>query len=444
MNKLTKVAFKLIDLIVIFVMTFGAPMSAFAQDPAPLLTTDKSDYAPGEYAQITGAGFTAGEYILSASGPAGTEDWGTVTADDSGVFVSDSRVLDATGDYEVSAYASGSESALASVTFAVSAPPPPAEPTEEPTQEPTAEPTAVPIEEPTALPTLEPTPTEPPTPLLIPFIQSDKADYAAGELVTLTGGNWQGDTQVRIFVNDDIWQSWSRDVNVDVAADGTIIDSFNLPTWFVATYKVVATGRQTGRVVTTLFTDSPGSYSIKWYAADPDVNRAPYLPTYDKVKPGSITCPTERASDPMQNAVAYGPTFSSSNLDAVTSLMPRTMALGQIVPFEIEIAVSGSTAPENGTIQFIGSWLAKTTNGDDFGFDPTQGVICAFVDYGDVGTVDPLENAKVDNYSFVRKGSGTNNDRTEGTVQVSGLDSGDNVIVEVWVAECVNDLRQLF
>ena len=32
MNKFTKVAFKFLDLIVIFVMTFGSPMSAMAQD----------------------------------------------------------------------------------------------------------------------------------------------------------------------------------------------------------------------------------------------------------------------------------------------------------------------------------------------------------------------------------------------------------------------------
>ena len=44
-----------------------------------------------------------------------------------------------------------------------------------------------------------------PTPVLIPFIQSDKADYAPGELVTLTGGNWQGDTQVTSSFNDNAW-----------------------------------------------------------------------------------------------------------------------------------------------------------------------------------------------------------------------------------------------
>ena len=58
MSKFTKVAFKFLDLIVIFVMTFGSPMSAFAQDTGPSLSTDKSDYAPGETVQIIGVGFT--------------------------------------------------------------------------------------------------------------------------------------------------------------------------------------------------------------------------------------------------------------------------------------------------------------------------------------------------------------------------------------------------
>src|SRR5215210_5499827 len=62
-----------------------------------------------------------------------------------------------------------------------------------------------------------------------PTIQSDKDDYAPGELVTLTGSGWQADESVHIFVNDDIGQTW--EYNNDVAADGSgnISHSFNLP-----------------------------------------------------------------------------------------------------------------------------------------------------------------------------------------------------------------------
>ena len=88
-----------------------------------------------------------------------------------------------------------------------------------------------------------------------PTIQSDKADYAPGELVTLTGSGWQPGEAVNIVVNDDEGQTWNRNVNVTADASGNISDSFNLPDWFVATYKVTATGDQSG-TVTTSFTDA--------------------------------------------------------------------------------------------------------------------------------------------------------------------------------------------
>src|SRR5215211_2929096 len=87
-----------------------------------------------------------------------------------------------------------------------------------------------------------------------PTIQSDKADYAPGELVTLTGGGWQPGESVNIVVNDDVGQTWNRNVNVIADPSGNISDSFNLPDWFVATYTVTATGTQSG-VATTTFTD---------------------------------------------------------------------------------------------------------------------------------------------------------------------------------------------
>jgi hypothetical protein len=88
-----------------------------------------------------------------------------------------------------------------------------------------------------------------------PTIQSDKDDYAPGELVTLTGSGWQPGESVHINVNDDVGQTWSRNVDVTADASGNISDSFNLPDWFVATYKVTATGAQSG-TVTTSFTDA--------------------------------------------------------------------------------------------------------------------------------------------------------------------------------------------
>jgi hypothetical protein len=87
-----------------------------------------------------------------------------------------------------------------------------------------------------------------------PTIQSDKGDYAPGELVTLTGSGWGAGESVNIRVNDDAGQTWSRNVDVVADSSGNISDSFNLPNWFVATYTVTASGAS--GTATTTFTDA--------------------------------------------------------------------------------------------------------------------------------------------------------------------------------------------
>ncbi len=83
--------------------------------------------------------------------------------------------------------------------------------------------------------------------------------------------------------------------------------------------------------------------------------------------------------------------------------MPGDMALGQVVPFEVTVLVNSVTTPENGVMSFTGQWLAKTTNGSAFGFDPTYGLIAAFVDYSDYGTSDPEKDATVTAFSCIVK-----------------------------------------
>ena len=174
------------------------------------------------------------------------------------------------------------------------------------------------------------------------------------------------------------------------------------------------------------------AYNLKWYAADPKLNNAPYLPTYARLTPASLPSPglAGRYADPLANAVAYGPT--SSDLDTVTSLAPHDIALGQIVPFEMVIEVGGSTSPENGKIEFTTSFDTNTTPGDDFGYDPAYMVYAAFVDTADVRTIDQGNNAKVDSYTSKLIGSG-NSQQIEGTFSISGLDDGDRAVVEIWV-----------
>ena len=103
-----------------------------------------------------------------------------------------------------------------------------------------------------------------------PTIASDKADYAPGELVTLTGTGWAGDTTVNIVVNDTLGKTWARDADVLVDGSGNVIDSFNLPAWFVSDYDVTATGNETGRVATTTFTDAVTVDYQHWLDLDAD------------------------------------------------------------------------------------------------------------------------------------------------------------------------------
>lgn len=198
-----------------------------------------------------------------------------------------------------------------------------------------------------------------------------------------------------------------------------------------------------------------GSYSLDYCAADPGFNSAPYLPTYDKLlpedwqylypylqlqgDPPTLTeapyepngFPIGRWNDPLKDAVYGVPA------DQVESLEPEDMALGQIVPFLVWIDVNGSTAPEDGKITFTCDWLCKTTSGNDFGFDPEWGVIAAFVDYGDAVHYDPYstdaDKARVDSFTWDVLDENTNNERIRGTFNVSGLDDGDTVVVEMWL-----------
>jgi Bacterial Ig domain/PKD domain len=87
-----------------------------------------------------------------------------------------------------------------------------------------------------------------------PSVWSDKADYSPGEQVSLSGANWAPGESVHIRVNDDAGQTWSRDVDLTAAVDGTISDQFNLPDWFVAQYSVTAIGASSGTATWT-FTD---------------------------------------------------------------------------------------------------------------------------------------------------------------------------------------------
>lgn len=175
--------------------------------------------------------------------------------------------------------------------------------------------------------------------------------------------------------------------------------------------------------------------SLTWSASDPALDKGPYLPTYAKQTPAQRMCPrpsgsTGRAANPFANAVAYASPATSANFDAVTSLAPKNLALGQIVPFQL--VVDSLTTADNPVV-VNPYWLTKTTSGGDFGYDPKYGVLCAFVDTADPGTTDPGADAKVNAFSSSISGTGTKDEQIDGKITISGLQSGDRAVVEVWV-----------
>ena len=268
-------------------------------------------------------------------------------------------------------------------------------------------------------------------------VWTDKADYTPGSVVTISGDN----SDNAGYLPDEVVDVSVLGPNGYTATCNGVADdlgawSCTITLWdtldAVGDYTYTATGRTSLYTESGAFTDAAGSYSLNFTAADPKINNAPYLPTYTKVKPSQMACPTPsgsagRAADPLTHAVFGNPK------DSVESLAPPDMALGQIVPFEVKIAVSGSTTPENGVILFTPYWLTKVTSGGDFGYDPAYEVYCAFVDTADAATVDPGANAKVDSWTDTVLNVGTSNEQIQGTFQISGLDSGDSVIVEIWV-----------
>jgi hypothetical protein len=90
-----------------------------------------------------------------------------------------------------------------------------------------------------------------------PTIASDKADYSPGATVTLMGAGWASGEAVHIFVNDTVGNTWSLNSNPDPTADtsGGFTYSFSLPSSFIASYSVTATGQTSGQATMT-FTDT--------------------------------------------------------------------------------------------------------------------------------------------------------------------------------------------
>ena len=166
-------------------------------------------------------------------------------------------------------------------------------------------------------------------------------------------------------------------------------------------------------------------------AADPELNKGPYNPTYQKLPPSLLVCPVPpggpgRADDPLTDAVFGNPK------DAVESLTPAGMALGQVVPYEFTIDAKSSAPGEDITV--VVSWETNCTGGTNiFGFDPYYGVYCAFIDEGDTRNTENASgvNATVNwTWQFV---DASPRDYIEGTFNISGLEADETIVLEMWV-----------
>jgi len=89
-------------------------------------------------------------------------------------------------------------------------------------------------------------------------VSTDKADYAPGETVHISGAGWQPGETVQILLHEV--PTRSPDITLTPVADGSgnisathVIEDFDLG----VAYAVTATGQSSGLIATTSFTDAP-------------------------------------------------------------------------------------------------------------------------------------------------------------------------------------------
>ncbi|MCB2222375.1 MAG: DUF11 domain-containing protein, partial [Bacteroidetes bacterium] len=256
-------------------------------------------------------------------------------------------------------------------------------------------------------------------------VTTDKVDYLPNDVVTASGKGWEAFETVELLLKetellDPAWE----DITTTVTCDA--LGKFSEEIYTVvnadlgAFFQLKATGQTSQHVATITFNDAGGDYGIDFSAYDPEFyERQVY---YDYI--AGNTLPTGREVSPLANG-----SYSTSHSSTRESLMPEYLGLGQIVAFEYFVRVDASAACTSDVIQIKGEWLTETTNGGLFGFDGDLGVIAAFVDEssGDA-LIDPNGDASVSDLAWTLNGA-----IIESSIEVSGMDPGDEIIVEVWL-----------
>src|SRR5436190_1793940 len=183
-----------------------------------------------------------------------------------------------------------------------------------------------------------------------PTIASDKADYAPGSTVHLTGGGWQPGEAVRIFTNDTIGNTWNQTDNVTADANGNIADDVFLPNYFISDYNVTATGAQSG-TATTSFTDAVN------YALVGKDNQSHNLANSKETEEdlGSITSGS--------NLAATCPTGLTAKASGLGGSQSTSYAISYVSGFGDNASLSPKTtiSPSSGTFNGNGSTCTSLT-----------------------------------------------------------------------------------
>ena len=260
-------------------------------------------------------------------------------------------------------------------------------------------------------------------------IRVNKVDYLPGDVVTISGHSWQPGENVTVVLTENFLKPDGELIttktftcNSQGAFSGTLytIVEANLGAFF----RVKATGSISNHVCTTVFNDAGGDYGIDYSAYNPR-----YYQRYT-ISNLPVSYPVEGnlASSPLALGGADGSTMHTRTVE---SLNPAYLGLGQIVAYEFYISADAGGACTNDDIRFGGEWSTVTENGGNFGFDDNYKVIAAFVDRSaEVDFVDGGTPASASIY-FKYYDPATKN--ILATFEVSGLDPGDNVPVEVWL-----------
>ena len=259
-------------------------------------------------------------------------------------------------------------------------------------------------------------------------VRTDKLDYLPGETAYARGMNWMPNEPIILNVHEE--PVYHPDVVTNTTADANR-EFHNVAIYdfeehdYGSSFTLTATGQISGNQFIATFTDGGGAYTLNFAAADPSI----YFPPVPY--PSMLTAPAGRSNGDALIPLAE---FNDGVTNVkVESLAPEDMALGQIVPFETKISVSGDITPENGVITIVAGWNTLTTNSGDFGYDGRgddvgYGVYGAFIDTGDGAHFDPGADATVTGFTW-----SVINDEIVGVFTVSGLDDGDVVVLETWL-----------